>query len=284
MRQPTENTAELESQAEDAASEDRAGDSLGEIIRTVIYALLIALVFRTAFFQPFSIPSGSMKSTLLIGDYLFVSKYSYGYSKYSLPFGSRIPESLMSGRIWSAEPERGDVIVFRNPTNRTEDYIKRLVGLPGDRIQVVDGLLYVNDEPVKLERIEPFQEALTGRVQRDLCNEAATESRDERRARTVCTKAQYVETLPNGVQHIVLDVEGVSTRGDNTREFVVPEGHYFFMGDNRDNSVDSRFELNLGMVPEEMLIGRAEFVLLSSEGAFWEIWKWRGDRFFKSIE
>ncbi|MCI4664670.1 MAG: signal peptidase I [Neomegalonema sp.] len=277
--------------AEDQAAEEHAGDSLGEIIRTVVYALLIALVFRTLLFQPFSIPSGSMKSTLLVGDYLFVSKYSYGYSKYSLPWGSRVPSWLMSGRIVSSDPKRGDVIVFRNPRDKKEDYIKRLVGLPGDRIKVVDGLLYINGDPVKLQKVAPFVESVKAGAGRLLCNE----SRAEQVRTDKCSKTRYMETLPGGVKHAILDVDGLLTTADNkpdassvtvkAGEFVVPKDHYFFMGDNRDNSVDSRFEgsSGIGMVNRELLIGRAEFILLSSDGAFWEFWNWRGDRFFKSI-
>ncbi len=280
MTQPTEESAVLDAPNPSDATEtheDRSKSSLGEIMRTVFYALLIAIIFRTVLFQPFSIPSGSMKPTLLIGDYLFVSKYSYGYSRFSLPWGSHIPSDWLGGRVFASDPERGDVIVFRNPQDPQEDYIKRLIGLPGDRIRVVSGILHVNGEPVAMERIEDFVEPRAGSQN---CNR--TEESFGRAAE--CVKEQFLETLPGGVSHSVLNVTGMRTPYDNTPVFVVPNDHYFFMGDNRDNSVDSRALDSLGMVPEEYLIGRAEFILLSSDGGILEFWNWRFDRFFKAIE
>ncbi len=249
-------------------------ESVGEIVRTVIYALLIALVFRVFFFQPFSIPSSSMKSTLLIGDYLFVSKYAYGYSHHSIPFSP----PLFEGRIWSAEPERGDVIVFKNRRDGNKDYIKRLIGLPGDVIQVTEGIVQINGTPIEVERIEDFVEPIetvAGRSQ--VCTERVV--RDGVR---VCVKEQFLETLPNGVQHLALNSDKNRTGVDNTGRYVVPEGHYFFMGDNRDNSGDSRSR-KLGFVPFEDLIGRAEVIFLSSEGTPLTFWKWRFDRFLNAI-
>lgn len=279
MTQPTNDASKIRvSEKENVMTADedsRSSSGLWEIIRTVIYALLIAFVFRTVLFQPFSIPSGSMKSTLLIGDYLFVSKYSYGYSKYSLPLGSRLPSF---GRVFSSEPERGDVIVFRNPTQNQDDYIKRLVGLPRDRIQVRNGRLFINEVEVDVKRAGDFIEP----IQRIAGNTQQCITRDRSNATAaVCAKQAFVETLPNGKSYTILNA-GL-TRFDNTGVFVVPDGHYFFMGDNRDNSQDSRSP-QLGFVPFEYLIGRAEFILVSSDGAFWEVWKWRFDRFFKSIE
>ncbi|MGD1869407.1 MAG: signal peptidase I [Neomegalonema sp.] len=257
------------------AQTERPKESLGEIFRTVIYALLIALVFRTLLFQPFSIPSGSMKSTLLIGDYLFVSKYAYGYSRYSLPYGKYIP---FEGRIFGAEPERGDVIVFKLPRDNQTDYIKRLVGLPGDRIQMKNGRLHINGAPVQ---VQPDGEFVEPNVRQ------GPERRPPRCIRPIstatdCVKQSFVETLPGDVTHTILSIDGGRGSMNNTSVYTVPEGHYFFMGDNRDNSQDSR--TIVGFVPFENLLGRADLVLLSSSGAFWEIWNWRGDRFFQSID
>ncbi len=249
-------------------------ESVGEIVRTVIYALLIALVFRVFLFQPFSIPSSSMKSTLLIGDYLFVSKYAYGYSRHSIPFSP----PLFEGRIWAAEPERGDVIVFKNRRDGNKDYIKRLIGLPGDVIQVTEGIVQINGTPVQVEKIGDFVEPIetvAGRSQ--VCSERVV--RDGERS---CVKEQFLETLPNGVEHLALNSDKNRTGVDNTGRYVVPEGHYFFMGDNRDNSGDSRSR-KLGYVPFEDLIGRAEVIFLSSEGNLVTFWKWRFERFLNAI-
>jgi len=247
-------------------------ESFGELVRTVIYALLIALVFRVFFFQPFSIPSSSMKSTLLIGDYLFVSKYAYGYSRHSIPFSPPIFE----GRVWSAEPERGDVIVFKNRKDGNKDYIKRLMGLPGDTIQVIDGLVHINDVPVTLRRVEDFVESSDrGNISSQLCSDRKVIDGER-----MCVKEQYIETLPNGVEHLILNADRNRTTNDNTRKYSVPEGHYFFMGDNRDNSSDSR---KIGAVPFVDLIGRAEIIFLSSQGNPLTFWKWRYDRFLNWI-
>ncbi|MGI9386758.1 MAG: signal peptidase I [Methyloligellaceae bacterium] len=222
-----------------------------EIIRVFIHALILAFLVRTFAYQPFNIPSGSMKSTLLVGDYLFVSKFSYGYSRYSLPFSP----PLFSGRIWTGLPERGDVAVFKLPTNNSTDYIKRVIGLPNDRIQVIDGVLHINGEAVKREKTDDFTET----------DAAGNVTRIQR----------YVETLPNGVSYDTLDIYSASF-GDNTREYVVPEGHYFMMGDNRDNSTDSRFLSDVGYVPLENFVGRAEVIFFSIDGSaqFWQVWKW----------
>ena len=229
-------------------SQKKSG-GLGETISVVVQALLLALVIRTLLFQPFSIPSGSMRPTLLEGDYLFVTKWAYGYSRYSLPFSP----PLFSGRIWGGEPERGDVVVFKYPPDTSLDYIKRVIGLPGDRIQMRDGQLFINDTAVPREKV--------GQID----NPAITEM-----ARPVDV---YRETLPNGVSYETLDLSPNSI-GDNTREFVVPEGHYFMMGDNRDNSADSRF--SVGFVPAENLVGRANVIFFSIAGSAspLEIWRW----------
>lgn len=241
-----------------------SGDGFWEIVRTLIYALLVALTVRTLAYQPFNIPSGSMIPTLLVGDFLFVSKFSYGYSRYSLPFG--IP--LFSGRVFASEPERGDVVVFQLPRDPSQTYIKRLIGLPGDTIQVTGGILHINGEPVDRE--------LIGARQSDA---------DTRSARIA---NRYLETLPNGVVHDILEESDTRGQSDNTDEFRVPEGHYFMMGDNRDNSRDSRF-FDVGFVPAENLVGRAEFIWFSLEDArAWELWKWpwaiRFDRMFTGID
>lgn len=235
---------------------------IGETISVIIQALLLALVIRTLLFQPFSIPSGSMRPTLLEGDYLFVSKYAYGYSKYSLPFAP----DLFEGRIWGAEPERGDVVVFKLPSDTNIDYIKRVIGLPGDRIQMRDGVLYINDAAVQREKIG------------EITNPDITEQN-----RPVDV---YRETLPNGASYETLDLipNGV---GDNTRVFEVPAGHYFMMGDNRDNSLDSRF--SVGYVPYENLVGRANIIFFSISGGNspLAVWRWphdvRVDRILKWV-
>ncbi|MBT8423950.1 MAG: signal peptidase I [Silicimonas sp.] len=253
-------------------------DGVVETIKTIVYALLIAGVVRTLFFQPFWIPSGSMKDTLLIGDFLFVNKMAYGYSQYSCPF-SLCP---IEGRIFGSEPERGDVVVFRHPVNG-QDFIKRVVGLPGDTVQMRSGQMYINGSPVPLVPDGDYTEtyAPQGPVgSRPICQETGLRVGD------VCTKEKFVETLPNGRQHAVLNA--TDGRFDNTGVFTVPEGHYFFVGDNRDNSTDSRErpEFNgVGFVPYENLVGRADRVMFSSAGrSLFFVWTWRPDRFFKKIQ
>ncbi|WP_102957819.1 signal peptidase I [Mangrovicella endophytica] len=228
----------------DQAERKEAG-GVGETIKVIVQALLLALVIRTFLFQPFSIPSGSMMPTLLVGDYLFVSKWSYGFSKYSLP----LSPDLFDGRILGSEPTRGDVVVFRKPGQEDTDYIKRLIGLPGDRVQVQDGVLFINGKAVPREAAGEFTAEDGTKV------------------------PQFRETLPNGVSYITLDLNPNST-GDNTREFVVPDGHYFMMGDNRDNSLDSRFDV--GYVPAENLVGKARVIFFSIENdtSPLEIWQW----------
>lgn len=242
-------------------SKKKAG-GIGETIRTVVYAVLIAIVVRTVAFEPFNIPSGSMIPSLLIGDYLFVSKYSYGYSRHSFPF-SFVP---VDGRFLGDGPERGDVAVFKFPRDDRTDYIKRVIGMPGDRVQMQSGRLFINDEMVPRERVEDY-------VYRDPFG-------------NVRRFAQFVETLPNGTEHRIIE-EGDNRPFDDTREFQVPEDHYFMMGDNRDNSSDSRADV--GFVPAENFVGRAEILFFSSDGSarLWEIWKWpfsiRWDRLFDGI-
>ncbi len=259
------------------AKEEAKGGAITETIKTVVYALLIAGVFRTLFFQPFWIPSGSMKDTLLIGDFLFVNKMAYGYSQYSCPF-SMCP---FPGRILGSEPERGDVVVFRHPVNGT-DFIKRVIGMPGDRVQVRDGVVFINDERAPQEPAGDFVETFErqGPVgSLPVCKNMGVGLGG------VCVKDRYVETLPGGTAHHILDVRDAPL--DDTPVYTVPEGNYFFMGDNRDNSNDSRVSApnGLGFVPHKNLIGRADRVMFSSAGrSLFFFWTWRPDRFFKAID
>ena len=262
-----------------ASSKAKTESGIVETIKTVLWALVIAGVFRTLFFQPFWIPSGSMKDTLLIGDFLFVNKMAYGYSRYSCPF-SACP---ISGRLLGGEPERGDVVVFRHPVNGT-DFIKRLVGLPGDTVQMRDGVLYLNGEIVPQEPAGIFEEVYEkqgpmGQLPR--CENGPVGEGG------ICTSSRYTETLPGGRQHVVLNIDDGGF-ADNTDVFTVPEGHFFFMGDNRDNSQDSRFGQavgGVGFVPAENLIGRADRIIFSSAGrSMLFFWTWRSDRFFKAVE
>ena len=210
------------------------------LVPLAIAVLLSPLLIRTFLFQPFNIPAGSMKPTLLVGDYIFVSKYSYGYNRYSFPFSP--PLALISGRVFASEPERGDIVVFRLPKDPSTDYDKRVIGMPGDRIQMMKGVLHINGTPVKRERIEAFVET-------------------DDNGREVRIK-QWRETLPNGVSHPTLDMIENGFY-DNTKEYRVPAGHYFMIGDNRDNSTDSRIENAVGYVPAENLIGRAQIMFWS---------------------
>jgi signal peptidase I len=242
----------------------RASGGLAETVKTLVYAIIIALFIRTFFYEPFNIPSASMVPTLLVGDYLFVAKFSYGYSRYSFPFG--LP--LFSGRVFFHEPQRGDVAVFKLPANPSVDYIKRIIGLPGDTVQMKHGQLYIDDQVVPREST-------------DRCADP-----DDPRA---AAYQQYLETLPNGVKHCIIKL-GDERFLDNTPQFKVPPDHYFMMGDNRDNSADSRDPTSgVGYVPAENLVGRAQFIFFSTNGFadWWEVWKWpftvRYGRLFMSI-
>ncbi|WP_166418210.1 signal peptidase I [Cochlodiniinecator piscidefendens] len=259
-------------EAEEVATK---GEGVMETVKTVFWALIIAGVFRTLFFQPFWIPSGSMKDTLLIGDFLFVNKMAYGYSQYSCPF-SACP---ISGRLFGSEPERGDVVVFRHPVNG-QDFIKRLIGLPGDRVQIRNGVVYINGEAAPQEPTGDFVEVYEPQGPQGGRPACATREGDN------CIKERFIETLPGGVSHSILNV--ADRPSDNTDVYTVPEGEYFFMGDNRDNSIDSRFPQSrggVGFVPFENLIGRADRVVFSSAGrSLFYFWTWRSDRFFRAVE
>ena len=223
-------------------------ESWFEVVKTIVYALLIAGFIRSFLFQPFNIPSGSMEGTLLVGDYLFVSKASYGYSRYSFPFGI-FP---FMGRFFASSPQRGDIVVFKYPIDNSTDYIKRLIGLPGDHIQMKQGTLYINDQAVPQEKTDDF-------VGPNPCPAGASDQIQNVGDGTVRVP-RYVETLPGGVKHEILNCSNEGSL-DNTEVFTVPEGHYFMMGDNRDNSADSRADV--GYVPFENFVGKSEIIFFS---------------------
>ncbi len=260
------------------AERSEAMESIVETIKTVFWALIIAGVFRTLFFQPFWIPSSSMKDTLLIGDFLFVNKMAYGYSAYSCPF-FKCP---ITGRLFGSDPERGDIVVFRHPVNGT-DYIKRLIGMPGDRIQMKDGVLYINGEAARQQDNGTFVETYERQGPEggfpQCANIGVAMGGD-------CVKEKLTETLPGGTTHSILNIRSQTL--DNTPVYVVPEDNFFFMGDNRDNSTDSRVPQianGVGYVPRENLIGRADRVIFSSAGrSMLFFWTWRGDRFFEKLQ
>jgi len=270
-------------------------NSILETIKTIVYALLLAGIFRSLFFQPFWIPSGSMKETLLIGDFLFVNKMAYGYSYASCPsviiprFGINVDAKDICGflrkdnkRLFAGTPERGDVVVFRHPVTG-RDYIKRLIGLPGDKVQMKEGLLHINGKPVEMEADGIFKEIMAPQGSfgnRPRCSNGAVGTGG------ICEKERFVETLPNGVVHTTLNIG--KRPSDSTPVFTVPTGEYFFMGDNRDNSTDSRMRQKaggVGFVKFEDLVGRADRVMFSSGGrSMFFFWTWRSNRFFKRIE
>jgi signal peptidase I len=258
------------------AAKKKAKGGFFDTVKTVVYAVLIAVVVRTVAYEPFNIPSGSMIPSLLVGDYLFVSKFSYGYSRYSLPFG--LP--LIPGRIFFQAPRRGDVVVFKVPTDNSTDYIKRVIGLPGDRIEMQQGQLYINGNLAPRKRIQDYMYKEDG---------------------TIIPLHQYIETLPNGVQYRIIKFSDTG-RMNNTGVYTVPPQDYFMMGDNRDDSEDSRaafganpapcFESDphaLCYVPAANLVGRAQFIFFSTNGTarWWQFWQWpfaiRYNRLFKGV-
>ena len=242
-----------------------AKEEATEFVKTALIAVFLALLIRTFIFEPFSIPSGSMKPTLLVGDYLFVNKPAYGYSRNSFPFGL----APLQGRVWEGEPKRGDVVVFKLPTNTYVDYIKRVIGMPGDTVQVMRGRLYINGELVHREAIGHKQ---VSNVEGHEYN-----------------VIEYLETLPGGATHSIYEESDMKSL-DNTPLYTVPEGHYFMMGDNRDHSQDSRVRHAVGFVPFENFVGRADFIFHSTNGhaRIYEFWKWpwtvRYDRLFNDID
>ena len=239
--------------------------SFFEFIKTIFYAVIIAIIFRSLLFEPYNIPSGSMLPNLLIGDYLFVSKFSYGYSRFSFPFGA-VP--LPEDRVFGSEPERGDVVVFKLPSNTSINYIKRVIGLPGDRLQMKSGKLFLNGHLVNQYNDGNFKHVYNNQYEQFL--------------------DKYKEKLDNGRTYSILNINDFQPL-DNTKEFIVPDSHYFMMGDNRDNSLDSR--ANGGwFVPFENLVGKGNFIFFSISGdsRFWQFWRWpfniRFNRIFKKIQ
>jgi signal peptidase I len=233
-------------------------------LKTLFYAFVIAIIIRSIIIQPFYIPSSSMEPTLLVGDRLFVTKYSYGYSKHSFPFSP----SIFENRIMFTGPKRGDVIVFKTPADNRTDYIKRLVGLPGDTIQFIDSNLYINNSEILKSRKSKNDTIYCGSNTIDVFT--------------------FEEKLPNGTSHI--SVYSKNFPYQNSDIFFVPDNHYFFLGDNRDCSKDSRFLSSVGYVHKENLVGKAQFIFFSSDksiGSFFAFWNWhnsiRFDRFFKKI-
>ena len=233
-------------------------------IKTLLYALVIAVLIRSILIQPFYIPSSSMEPTLLVGDRLFVTKFSFGYSKHSFPFSPPI----FKGRVFSKSPNRGDVIVFKTPVDNRTDYIKRLIGLPGDTIQFIDGNLYLNNSEVLKVKVKSKHKIHCG---------------DE-----IFESNRFIEKLPNKKKHIAVYRKIYSYQ--NSDKFIVPPKHYFFLGDNRDCSKDSRYLLSVGYVHEDNLVGKAQFIFFSSDykvASIFKFWKWtktlRVNRFFKKI-
>jgi signal peptidase I len=233
-------------------------------LKTLLFALVIAIIIRSLFIQPFYIPSSSMEPTLLVGDRLFVTKYSYGYSNHSFPFSPPI----LKNRIMFTIPERGDVVVFKTPADNRTDYIKRLIGLPGDRIQFINSNLYIDNSEILKSRISKNDKIYCGNMTIDVFT--------------------FEEKLPNGKSYT--SVYSKDFPYQNSDIFIVPENHYFFLGDNRDCSKDSRFLSSVGYVHKDNLVGKAQFIFFSSDksiGSFFAFWKWhksiRFDRFFKKI-
>ncbi len=238
-------------------------NSLFGNLKSIFIAIFIALLIRSFIFEPFNIPSGSMKPNLLVGDFIFVSKYSYGFSKHSLPFS--IP--LIPGKIFSNTPERGDVVVFKTPENNRTDYIKRVIGLPGDKIEIKNGIIFINGSEILRKKLNDFI---------DTDNKTSNKRVRMYNEYFFNKEIKILDITDNGI-------------ADNTQLFNVPENHFFVMGDNRDNSQDSRFISTVGFIPYENLVGKAQFIFFSLENArFLQIWKWpssiRYERIFQKIQ
>ena len=255
-------------QSAPAPRKSSAANEFVEIVKTIVYALLIALFLRVLFFQPFTIPSASMEPNLYEGDYIIVSKFSYGYSRHSVPFSPNI----YSGRIMEQPAQRGDIVVFKLPSDGHTDYVKRVIGVGGDRVQMRNGLLYVNDKLIAREPLSPVKTDMGFGQLADV--------------------ARFQERLDSGKTYVTQDM-GTDGQLDNTETFIVPEGYYFMMGDNRDNSSDSRvppLEGGVGLVPAENLVGKAQIILLSwkPEASIFKPWTWvldaRPSRFFKLLK
>ena len=236
-----------------------------ENLKTIIYALIIAIFIRSIFFQPFYIPSSSMEPNLLVGDRLFVSKYTYGYSRHSFPFSPK----LFNGRLFFKEPKRGDVVVFKTPADNRTDYIKRLIGLPGDSIQFINGNVFLNNNQILKSRVNKSKKINCGSKS--------------------FNAIEFEEKLPNGIKY--LSVYSKVNSYNNSDKFIVPNDHYFFLGDNRDCSKDSRYLASVGFVHKDNLVGKARIIFFSSDrkiGRLIEFWKLnkslRFDRFFKIIK
>ena len=261
--QGTEKNIFISDKKSENIGEDTEGGSFSENLKTVFLAIIIALVIRSFLFEPFRIPSGSMYPTLKVGDYLFVSKFSYGYSRYSFPAGLPVFE----GRVWYSEPQRGDVAVFKFPKNTHTDFIKRIIGMPGDKIQIKKGRLYINNELIKREERETY-----------VVDEYVTIPEFYK---------EYEELLPEGKIHRIIELTDSERIVDDTDEFIVPEDHFFVMGDNRDRSDDSR--ISVGFVPKENLVGKAKFIFFShnDKGSLLKPWTWfkaiRWSRIFRGI-